>query len=136
VVEERCLSRQSERILRLIADGRTFAQILRSEPGLKPVDISDAAAEVLQVFGPVLEPRTRLEEVRREVPRVYARWSENEDRLLTELHRRGVLPKNIAVKLQRSELGVKARLVKMGLLSESDVPELKELQARRRRRRH
>lgn len=134
MIRGRCISTKSEQILRLIADGKTYSEILRSGLGVSRQDIADAAAEVLQALGPRLEPRTKLEAIRQTVPRVYAKWSEEEDRRLAAMFRRKMLVGEIAAKLQRSEMGIKARLVKLGLLSPEQVPELKRLQERRRRR--
>lgn len=118
----------------MMADGKTYAEMLRSELKVTRQDIADAAAEILQVLGPRLEPRTKLEAIRQTVPRVYAKWSEEEDRRLIAMFRRKLLVGEIAAKLQRSEMGIKARLVKLGLMSPEQVPELKKLQERRRRR--
>lgn len=134
MIRGRCISMKTEQILRMMADGKSYADILRSGLKLTRQDITDAAAEVLQVLGPRLEPRTKLEAIRQTVPRVYAKWSEEEDRRLAAMFRKRMLVGEIAAKLQRSEMGIKARLVKLGLMSAEQVPELKQLQERRRRR--
>ncbi|MEO0074331.1 MAG: hypothetical protein ABIK43_06735 [candidate division WOR-3 bacterium] len=134
MIRSRCISMKTEQILRMMADGKTYAEMLRSELKVTRQDIADAAAEILQVLGPRLEPRTKLEAIRQTVPRVYAKWSEEEDRRLIAMFRRKLLVGEIAAKLQRSEMGIKARLVKLGLMSPEQVPELKKLQERRRRR--
>jgi hypothetical protein len=72
--------------------------------------------------------------VRREFPRAYEKWTEEEDRELVRMYRSGVGPAEIASHLQRRELGVLARLVRVGLLTEDAVPALRALNERRRER--
>jgi uncharacterized protein (DUF433 family) len=131
--DEPRLSRKSERILRKIAGGHTYEQILHTYAGITYVDIFHAAAEALEALGLPSESRPGLERIRREFPRAYEKWTEEEDGRLVQMYRSGVSPAEIARQLQRREFGIMARLVKVGLLSEDDVPALKELQERRHR---
>lgn len=129
------LSRKSERILRKIAGGHTYEQILHTYTGITYVDVFHAAAEALEALGLSADTRSSLERIRQVHPRAYEKWTDEEDRQLVGMYRSGVAPAEIAQRLQRREFGVMARLVKVGLLDEDEVPALKELRERRRRRR-
>jgi hypothetical protein len=129
----------SREVLVMLGEGYTFDQILCEIPGSTYRHIAFAAREALaNIEGTELDPgpaerpvrRRRLADVRIGYPRAFSKWTEVEDTLLVRLYRKGVLPEEIANRLQRRVLAIKARLVKHGLLREDDVPELKKLRER------
>lgn len=111
--QSRGLSTRSIEVLRLIAAGRSYEQILSLHPGLSYLDIFGAAREALEVNG---EPGNRLSEVRETHPRAYERWSTAEDMELTRLVASGEGVNEIAGRLRRQPGAVRARMMKLNLV--------------------
>lgn len=64
------------------------------------------------------EELNHVEKARLTRPKAYARWSAEEEQQLRQMFADGVPIKDIAEKLERKRGGIKARLVKIGLLEE------------------
>ncbi|MHC4521098.1 MAG: DUF433 domain-containing protein [Planctomycetota bacterium] len=123
-------------VLKLIAQGYTYDQILAKHPALILGDImatADFSRQVLEQFTTTEGQITvehkvtliakggkvaNLEEIRREHPNAFKPWSRNEETQLIELHKRGESIAKIAEIHQRGRGAVKARLIRLGLLTE------------------
>lgn len=138
------LSARAVKILRLIADGRTYNRIVGNNPGFAFEDIFNAAAEALrlaeeragvvpQAVVPRDEPlaattsaaesapsrptyQDRMTEIKKAAPRAYEPWTQEEEERLKNLHSHGLTPRQIAGQLQRQPSAIRSRLVRLGLL--------------------
>jgi hypothetical protein len=112
------LSKKSQVILAAIADGHTYEQILTNYPAWTYKDIFQAAAEALNlsaVAGP--NYAERLETIRRDNPRAYEKWTDEEDAQLRQLFQTLTPQKEIARILQRQPSAIRSRLVKLNLVA-------------------
>jgi DNA-directed RNA polymerase specialized sigma24 family protein len=57
-----------------------------------------------------------VEQIRRQHPRAYARWTEDKDRLLTEKHGQGRTIDELAEQLGRQPSAIRSRLQRLGQL--------------------
>ena len=88
--EPKKLSSESATVLKLIAEGRTYEQILALHPDLTYLDIFDAAREALEITEK--EPSAheeRLATIRQAHPRAYEKWTDEEDARLARLVQSG-----------------------------------------------
>jgi hypothetical protein len=111
------LSKKSRTILTAIADGHTCEQILANYPAWTYHDICQAAAEALNLSvdaGP--NYAERLEAIRRDNPRAYEKWTDEEDAQLRQLFMAQTPQKEIARVLQRQPSAIRSRLVKLNLV--------------------
>ena len=140
------LSEQASRILGLIAEGRSYDQILQQHPELTYFDIFAAAREAVDLSqaAPVeLTPQgivpfrapeghgegtestqpkrlpAYIERARSTHRRAWARWTREEDARLTSLFQQGQSRAEMVEALGRQPGAIKSRLVKLGLISES-----------------
>jgi uncharacterized protein (DUF433 family) len=123
-------------VLKLIAQGYTYDQILAKHPKLILGDImatADFARQVLEQFtttqGTITVEHTvtlvakggkvtSIEEIRKEYPNAFKPWSRNEETQLIELYKRGEKIEKIAEIHQRGRGAVRSRLIQLGLLNE------------------
>lgn len=112
------LTKKSRVILTAIADGHTYEQILANYPVWTYRDISEAAAEALNASaGAGPNYVERLETIRRDNPRAYKKWTDEEDAQLRQLFQSQTPPKEIARILQRQPSAICSRLVKLNLVA-------------------
>ena len=113
------LTKKSRVILAAIADGHTYEQILANYPAWTDQDIFQAAAEALTLslvgVGPTYNER--LETIRRDNPRAYEKWTDEEDTQLRQLSQSQMSPNEIARLLQRQPGAIRSRLVKLNIVS-------------------
>jgi len=120
------LTAKSLQVLRLIASGLDYPQIIESHPELTYLDIFFAAEEALwqnekrQQTEEELPPNppspsaeSAMEKARRKHARAYAPWSEKEDAELKALNAAGKSAAEIAVHFQRQPSAIRSRLAKM-----------------------
>jgi hypothetical protein len=108
------LSTTSTAVLKLIAEGHTYEQILSSHPALTDFHIFEAAREALDVAGGVeRDYERRLAEIRRVSPRAYEPWTEEEDARLVALVQAGENIDRIAKRLQRQPSAINSRIVRL-----------------------
>ena len=69
--QRRALSVKSEAVLTMIAEGRTYEQILARNGELTYLDIFGAAREALDLARETGKPQARLDTVRKSHPRAY-----------------------------------------------------------------
>jgi hypothetical protein len=132
------LSETARTILGLIAEGRSYDQILRQHLGLTYFDIFAAAREALALplaTAPAeavdeKPARKRMHEIveraREKHPRAYERWTGDEDRQLSLLFAEGKPVKEIARTLERQRGAITSRLLKLGLITQVEVDETAE----------
>lgn len=114
--KHKTLSERSVNVLKLIAEGRSYEQILTFQPDLTYRDIFDAAREALEATGEVLSDyQERMAEVRRDHPRAYEPWTDEEDATLVRLSQAGRTVDEIAAQLQRQPSAVRSRMQKRNL---------------------
>jgi hypothetical protein len=75
----------------------------------------DAAFEFLGVLKKTSQKPARFEEIRKQFPRAYEKWTPEEDERLRGLFNQGKDAKAIAEELQRQLGAISSRLVKLGL---------------------
>lgn len=110
------LTKRSELILKLIAKGHSYEQVLSMHPGLKYPDIFHAAREALDKAVDVRSgSHGELQAIRQKHPRAYEKWSEEEETELRKLFASGWKVCDIAGKLQRQPGAIQSRLLRMGL---------------------
>ena len=140
------LSEQSTTILGLIAEGRSYEQILQRHPTLTYFDVFAAAREALdRLQAPAPEPTEEhrmlhhlanaaevgdgeappekrlplhIERARKTHRRAWARWTRDEDAQLTTLFQQGAARSEIEQQLGRQPGAITGRLLKLGLISE------------------
>ena len=150
------LSESARRILGLIAEGRSYDQILQQHPELTYFDIFAAAREALDAVpaepskpildqSPPLSPPVELlplpaprpkppsfvERARATHGRAFARWSREEDTRSEQLFRAGMPRSEIVRLLDRHEGAIKRRLEKLGLIEAHEGPEPRARRGRR-----
>lgn len=109
------LSAKSVAILRQIANGQSYSQILESDPTFRYFDIFAAAEEALQLSESILDYSKRMEKAKERYPRAYERWDAEDDARLRLLHREGNSIARIAVMLGRQPSAIRSRLKKQPL---------------------
>jgi hypothetical protein len=108
------LSATSTAVLKLIAEGYTYEQILSSHPALTYLHIFEAAREALDVAGGMEHNYDRrLAEIRRVSPRAYQPWTVEEDAQLVALVQAGQSVDRIAEHLQRQPSAINSRIVRL-----------------------
>ena len=133
-------------ILGLIAEGRSYDQILQQHPELTYFDIFAAAREALELDQVAVEPPPQgvvpfrapessnaepastppkrlpsyIERARVTHRRAWARWTREEDAQLTSLFQRGDSRDEIAQALGRQPGAIRSRLIKLGLISDTE----------------
>jgi len=121
-------------ILRLIAQGYAYDQILKANPSLNMGDIMAAAELAGQVIEALTDERDEiqihhsitfafskgkiipLEKLREEYPRAYMDWSDREDQALADMFHKGAKINDIAKRHQRQPGAIHTRLVRLGLI--------------------
>lgn len=119
-------------VLEMIAEGLDTRQIISRRPQLTPADIQASALLACQIFKEhvtsdnyieisqkiILSARNgkliNITKIRKEHPRAYEPWGENEDSQLLELHKRETRLDEIARIHKRNIGAVKSRLEKLG----------------------
>jgi DNA-binding NarL/FixJ family response regulator len=121
------LSAKSHRVLQMIADGHSYAQIVDRHPDLNYHDIFYAAEEVIWLLdrlhisskgGAAEKPPSEMsamEKAKLQYPRAYAPWTESEDEELRIMHADGIKNKKIADHFQRQPSAIQSRIKKLGL---------------------
>jgi RNA polymerase-binding transcription factor DksA len=110
------LSERSRRILKQIAAGKTYEQILASDPELSYPDIFAAAKEALSS---VRGSSSRPKRLSRPPSAASGQWTADEDALLRELTAQGRSDAAIAGKLQRKPSAIRDRKVLLELAHRS-----------------
>lgn len=117
--EHKELSSRSATVLKLMAEGRTYEQILALNPELTYLDIFNAAREALEVAGEVPSAyEERLAKIRKVHPRAYAKWTDEEDAKLAQFVQSGYSVDEIASQLQRQPGAIRSRMRKRNLVEE------------------
>lgn len=138
------LSGKACMVLKCIAQGLSYEQILSKHPVLTYPDIFDAAREALgssDVTGgasgrkDIKSKSPGFASAREKYPRAFTAWNDDDDARIRELQSAGKSVADIAVAVQRSTLGVQARMVKLGLIRPEDAPGLAQLRRKRSRER-
>lgn len=115
------LSPRSVAILKLIAAGHSYEQVLATDPALTYLDIFAAAREALAVAGQANSAYARrLAAMRERYPRAYTPWSCDEDQQLRELVAAGHSVDAISARLQRPPSAIRSRMQRLGLPAEVD----------------
>jgi hypothetical protein len=152
------LSERARRILGLIAEGRSYDQILQQHPELTYFDIFAAAREALELVRPTppepmpvpspppslpvellplptphQKPPSFVERARARHGRAFTRWSREEDARLEQLFRAGTPRSEIVRLLDRHEGAIERRLEKLGLIEAPERPEPRSRRDRERR---
>lgn len=106
------LSPKTVKVLGLIADGHSYAQIVDGNEDVSYLDIFAAAEEALRLNEQPSDYESRLAEIRSRYPRAYERWTAEEDARLVELAMRSS-NSTIANELQRQPSAIASRLDKL-----------------------
>jgi DNA-binding NarL/FixJ family response regulator len=115
--EHKELSSRSAAVLKLMAEGHTYEQILALNPELTYLDIFSAAREALEVAGEVPSAyEERLAKIRQVHPRAYEKWTEEEDAKLAQFVQSGYSVDEIASQLQRQPGAIRSRMLKRNLV--------------------
>ena len=112
------LSEKSITVLCLIADGRSYTQIVDSNVDITYRDIFVAAEEALEALkAPEASSEwdKRMARIKQEYPRAYERWTDMEDTELTGMCQKGSTVAEIADHLGRQPSAIRARITKLGL---------------------
>lgn len=108
-------------ILRLIASGRTYGQILALHPNLTYPDIFRAAQDALDLASrspcdPLKRPPSYVQAARERHPRAYEPWTDAEDAQLANYAAAGLTVARIAGQLQRKRSAIRSRIIKRDLV--------------------
>jgi hypothetical protein len=112
------LSGRSQVILQCIADGYSYEKILSLHSEFTYKNIFDAAQEALDILKVNAQKNTddHIEKVRKQHPRAYEKWTEDEEALLIEMFENNVPFEDIASKLKRQTGAIRSRLRKLELI--------------------
>ena len=113
MTEPRRLSEKSFKVLRLIADGHSYSQIVDSHTDINYHDIFEAAEEALRLNDPPSGYETRMVIIKQKYPRAYERWTQNEDADLAAMDAQGMPLKELAAHFQRQPSPIRSRLEKL-----------------------
>ena len=108
------LSAKSVAVLRLIADGQSYAQIVDGH-SLTYLDIFAAAQEALGLDETTSDYNDRVAAIRAKYPRAYERWSPKDDEHLQAMHAAGDSIDAMAETFDRKPSAIRSRLAKLGL---------------------
>jgi len=109
------LSEKARRILALIADGHSYAQIVDGQPDMSYLDIFSAADEALNATESPSEGRARMAAIKARHPRAYERWESEEDDRLRRLIAAGEAIESIGGQLGRQPSAIRSHIAKLGL---------------------
>ena len=122
------LSPKSLQVLKLMAAGMSYSQIVDSDHGLNYHDIFFAAEEVVwldeRLAKLVLESGVResrpteisaMDRAKQQHPRAYSPWSQSDDAELAAMHAAGKSRTQMASHFQRQPSAIESRLRKLGL---------------------
>ncbi len=123
---------RSREILRMIARGHSYDQILAAIPGLTFRNIFRSAHEALKLLGSddeiaesegsIRVQDERLRRIRATHPRAYEPWTKDEDLRLGSMFAARKTVGEIAATLQRQPGAIASRLAKLGLDSGPQNP--------------
>ena len=104
-------------VLELIAEGRTYEQILALHPQLTYLDIFQAAGEALALtVNRTANAAGRLSRTREKHRRACEKWSPEEEIKLVQLTKSGANESDIASQLERQPSAVRSRMIRLGLI--------------------
>lgn len=106
------LSTKAVIVLQMIADGRSYEQILSANPGFGYLDIFRAAAEALHGTGASAKIHARERHAR-----AYEKWTPEEEARLDRMVREGRTVAQIAGTLERQRSAIRGRIARLGLVS-------------------
>lgn len=112
------LSKKSAAVLSLIASGFSYAQIVDGHPDITYFDVFHAAEEALTLLETPTDYQSRIARIKEAHPRAYEPWSAEEEESLRTLHRNGVSPREIALRLHRQPGAISSRMAKLALASQ------------------
>jgi len=110
----RRLSEKSVKVLRLIAEGHSYSQIVDGHPEVSYRDIFNAAEEALRLNETPSEYEEHMAAIKRKHPRAYERWTQDEDTRLATLYAQGTPIDELAAHFQRQPSAIRSRLEKLG----------------------
>ena len=128
------LSAKTIAVMEMIAQGRSYEQILHACPALTYRDIFDAAHEVLSKTKS--RGASRIAKIRRRHARAYQKWTPEEESQLQKLILDGRTVAQIAGRLQRQRGAIRSRIIRLGLvekLSTKEHERMRRILARERR---
>ena len=111
----RRLSEKSMKVLSLIAEGRSYSQIVNGHSHISYRDIFDAAEEALRLNDAPFAYEERMAAIKQKYPRAYERWTEDEDAQLMAMHTQLVPLEELVERFQRQPSAIRSRLEKLGL---------------------
>lgn len=112
------LSDRALAVLKMIAAGHTYEQVLAKHPDLTYLDIFAAASEALGACREDAEPA--MHRAKRVHPRAYERWTSEEEAELRALHASGRTVAEIAGELQRQPSAIRSRMSHLGIDQDDD----------------
>lgn len=112
------LSGHAVAVLKMIATGHTYEQILATHPGLTYLDIFAAASEAID--GHREDAESAVHRVKRVHPRAYERWTPKEEAELRALRAAGRSVAEIAGELQRQPSAIRSRMSHLGFDQDDD----------------
>jgi hypothetical protein len=107
------LSAKSEKVLRLIARGYNYDQIIKRNPKLTYQDIFRAAEEALRLNRPPGEYQDRMASIKSKHAKAYAPWTAEDDVELMEMNQAGKSVEELANYFQRQPSAICSRLAKL-----------------------
>jgi len=114
-MKTRRLSEKGVKVLRLIAEGHSYSQIVDGHTEINYRDIFDAAEEALRLNETPSEYEERIAAIKRKHPRAYERWTQDEDTRLAVMYAEGSALDERAVRFQRQPSAIRSRLEKLAL---------------------
>jgi DNA-binding NarL/FixJ family response regulator len=122
----KALTPRSAAILRLIAAGHSYEQVLATDSTLTHFDIFAAAREALTMSDQDDNAYARrLVAIQEQYPRAYTPWSDDDDSQLRRLVETGQSVAEISHRLQRQPSAVRSRLQRLRLRIEIAPPTLR-----------
>jgi len=109
------LNQKSVAVLRYIANGHSYAQIVDTHADISYLDIFAAAEEALEILESSSSHEDRMAKIKQNHSRAYERWTDEEDRELTRMCQEGNKVAEIADHLGRQPSAIRSRLAKLGL---------------------
>jgi hypothetical protein len=109
------LSAKAMAILKLIAEGCSYSQIVDGHHRFSYRDIFAAAEEALRLNEPHSDYQQRMAETKTKYPRAYEKWDAKEDAELRSMSIRGLSHQEMAIHFKRQPSAIRSRLEKIAV---------------------
>jgi len=110
------LSEKAVMVLKSIAEGQSYAQIVDNNPDISYIDIFNAAREALELIELKPDYHDKIASIKAEYPNAYEKWTDKDDEDLILLFEQDKSISELAEHFKRQPSAIGSRLKKLGLM--------------------